>query len=373
MKRSEEYQRRILLVVTGMSPQIITETLYALTQRKEDRFLPTEIHLISTSEGIEIARLELFQGQDPKFSALQKEYELPNILFDNNCLHILKDKNGQPLNDIRSESDNMAAADQLNHLVQQLTQDEENSVLHVSIAGGRKTMGYYLGYSLSLWGRHQDRLSHVLVSEGFESNPLFWFPTKASKIIYSRDDKPLDTKSAEVTLADIPFVRLREELPKNALVNNYSFKEVVKQLQPIENKVLVFDYENKCVLIGDIEVNIETSLLAFYGWIARRKIEGKEGVVIPVDNDPNLVYAEEYLNEYILIVGEFDLKDSRTERALKKGMDKGFFEPKKSKLLTELALKIGRKNLIDFNFSIQKINGTNYHQIDLPADKISWK
>jgi CRISPR-associated protein (TIGR02584 family) len=34
--------------------------------------------------------------------------------------------------------------------------------LHVSIAGERKTMGFYVGYALSLFGRTQGRLSHVL-------------------------------------------------------------------------------------------------------------------------------------------------------------------------------------------------------------------
>jgi CRISPR-associated protein (TIGR02584 family) len=35
----------------------------------------------------------------------------------------------------------------------------------MSIAGGRKTMGFYAGYALSLYGRAQDRMSHVLVEE----------------------------------------------------------------------------------------------------------------------------------------------------------------------------------------------------------------
>ena len=32
----EHYPRRILLAVTGLSPQVLTETLYALTQAESD-------------------------------------------------------------------------------------------------------------------------------------------------------------------------------------------------------------------------------------------------------------------------------------------------------------------------------------------------
>ena len=43
-------------------------------------------------------------------------------------------------------------------------------------------MGYYLGYALSLFGRSQDRLSHVLVSDGYEGHPEFYYPSKNSKV-----------------------------------------------------------------------------------------------------------------------------------------------------------------------------------------------
>ena len=47
-----KYDKRILLVVTGMSPQIVTETLWALAVAQRDTpFVPTEIHVLSTREG----------------------------------------------------------------------------------------------------------------------------------------------------------------------------------------------------------------------------------------------------------------------------------------------------------------------------------
>ena len=47
---SNNFQRRVLLAVTGMSPQVVTETIYALAQQGAD-FVPTEVHIITTSKG----------------------------------------------------------------------------------------------------------------------------------------------------------------------------------------------------------------------------------------------------------------------------------------------------------------------------------
>ena len=88
---------------------------------------------------------------------------------------------GRLLSDIRNAADNEAIADAITAVVRELTADADCAV-HASIAGGRKTMGFYLGYALSLLGRSQDRLSHVLISSPFESNPEFFYPTPSPQI-----------------------------------------------------------------------------------------------------------------------------------------------------------------------------------------------
>ena len=59
----ERCSRRILLAVTGLSPQVVTETVFALARAKPAA-VPTEIHVITTAEGAERARLSLLT-QDP--------------------------------------------------------------------------------------------------------------------------------------------------------------------------------------------------------------------------------------------------------------------------------------------------------------------
>ncbi len=46
---SQPYPRRILLAVTGLTPQVVTETLYALACRPQTPWVPDEIHLVTTA------------------------------------------------------------------------------------------------------------------------------------------------------------------------------------------------------------------------------------------------------------------------------------------------------------------------------------
>ncbi len=222
------YSRRVLVAVTGLSPQIVTETLYALAVAGKSPFVPTEIQLITTEEGDEKAKLSLLHPEDGWFPRLCADYALPPIAFGPGQIHVLKSADGEPLPDIRTPDDNTSAADAITEIVRELTADE-NSALHVSIAGGRKTMGFYLGYALSLYGREQDRLSHVLVNAPFESHPQFFYPTPESRVIHAHgaDDRSCDARDAKLTLAEIPFVRLREGLDADLMAGKASFSEVV--------------------------------------------------------------------------------------------------------------------------------------------------
>jgi CRISPR-associated protein (TIGR02584 family) len=94
-------------------------------------------------------------------------------------------------------------------------------------------MGFYAGSALALFGRPQDRLSHVLVDPPFESHPNFFYPTRRRNIIYTAapDSRPLDTSAAVVTLADIPFVRLRQWLPDAVLQKTAGWGETVAVAQ----------------------------------------------------------------------------------------------------------------------------------------------
>ena len=221
---SPAFPRRILLAVTGLTPQIVTETLYALAVAQAEPWIPTEIRLITTFEGAERARLSLLDVKDGQFHALCRDYGLTGqIAFPADNILVIRDASGSPLSDIRTPEDNTLAADMLLAEVRTLCADESTE-LHVSIAGGRKTMGFFLGYALSLFGRPQDRLSHVLVNEPFEALRDFYFPPVEARVLHTPTGRPIHSADARVMLLLIVTRSACPGLVATAMVNLRSEK-----------------------------------------------------------------------------------------------------------------------------------------------------
>jgi len=337
----DEYPRRILLAVTGLSPQVVTETLFALAVRQIPPWEPSEIHLITTREGAQRARLALLSEAPAGFHRLCRDYRLSPIAFDERHIHQLEDDRRQPLADIRTPRENEHCADQITAWVRRFTADPE-SALHVSIAGGRKTMGYYLGYALSLFGRPQDRLSHVLVNEPFESSWDFFYPTPYSQVIETRDKALADTRDAQVTLAQIPFVRLRHGLDSQLLSGDSSFNQAVAAASAsLEPPRLSIDQAGHCLRAGERVVELPPAQLALMSLFARRVLEGKGPLQAPSKEVPERAWADRYLAEYRRIRSGELADIERTEQALARGMDGDYFSSRKSQLHRSLRKALG--------------------------------
>jgi CRISPR-associated protein (TIGR02584 family) len=325
----ESFRRRILLAVTGLSPQVVTETLYHLCCRRQPSFVPTEIHLVTTREGARHAELTLLHPHQGRFRRFLDDFGLQGrVSFAQADIHVLRGANGQALEDIRTEEDNTAAADTITALVRQFTRDAD-CALHVSLAGGRKTLGYYLGYALTLFGRAQDRLSHVLVSPPFESNHQFYYPPPVPEVLFTRDNRPINTDEAEITLAEIPFVSLRHGLPEHLLAGEASYMETVGAARrSFAPPRLLIDPARRLLRCGEQELRLPPQPFAWYAWMARRRKTVVEfgGHVCWRDDG----IAEAFLREYRGVVGEM-AHDYETARAvLRDGMTEEFFEQKKA-------------------------------------------
>ena len=334
------YQRRVLLAVSGLSPQIVTETIYALASNPAAPFVPTEVHLITTREGAQRAELSLLSDDLGWFHKLCADYHLPGITFSRQNIHIMRDANERGMDDIRSIDDNRAAADFITQKVREFSADPD-CALHVSIAGGRKTMGFYLGYALSLYGRPQDRLSHVLVSEPFENSIEFFYPTPYSRVLQTRDGKLADTAMAEVTLAEIPFVSLRHGLPQKLLSGHASFGETVAAAQAaLAPPELVIDLARKRIRAGGQEIELPPAELALLAVFARHILSAGAALPAPSKGAPDTAWSHRFLAEYRAITGTLADIES-TERALKNGMDGEYFSQRKSKLERRLKTALG--------------------------------
>lgn len=260
------YKKHILLSVTGMSPAVVTETLYALVTEKN--IIPTEIRVITTSQGknklmkqllgIEGGRKETTGAITDFIQDYGRKYGFNSIHFDESCIEVIKDNNGRELADIRTPEENNSAADQIVKLVGRLCQKEDTAI-HASIAGGRKTMGFFLGYALSLYGRSQDSLSHVLISEEFENQHNFFYPKPYSHIIYNNQGRELDAQQGKVMLAEIPWVRLGLGIPDKLINKTVSYSNSIMQAQQILTQAeLTFlsPIENREVLFGSQKIKL---------------------------------------------------------------------------------------------------------------------
>jgi len=337
--------KKIVLAVTGMSPQIVTELLYALAVCREPRFVPEDVHLITTTEGADRIRKMLLSNEPGWFHRFCKDYSLTGIHFTEANIHVMEDADGLPMRDIITPEDNEAAADYIVSMVQGLTRDP-NTVLHASIAGGRKTMGFYLGYALSLYGRSQDELSHVLVSEGYESLTDFFYPTPYEKIIHNRDGKPLDSRDAKVWLADIGYVPMRHGIPKALLGGKTEYSKAVNAVaKSFVAPRLTIDIPNKRLICAHGEVSLPPKQLAFYLMFAERKIKGLKPLLCPVyigdSDDGDLEIAREFIQRLKDVLGSdrggtdkiftlFTDSENRDAKVIH-GMTKKYFEECKTR------------------------------------------
>lgn len=294
----------LLLAISGMSPAVITETLYGIDRRDEP--WPKGIRIITTSKG----RERLWQGlvEQAYLTALCTELGRPTLALAREHILVVTDAAGNPVADARSVADHEALADFIMTVVRDLTRDDTRRI-HASIAGGRKTMTFYLGYAMSLFGRHFDCMSHVLVSEDFENRPDFYFPTREPQSIRLVDGRELHTHEAEVTLADIPFIRQRDLLPKmlKDVGDNVNFRQLVDLInlgdQPENVRVTVHATLQRLVLksVATHELAVTVELPNLWHWIfylliiedSRKDIEERGGYIRPSTKQPDASLALE--------------------------------------------------------------------------------
>ena len=266
--------KNILLAVTGLTPQVLTETLYYYTVVAEPPIAFDEILVITTATGKRRIIESLLRPETGYYQQFCGDYGVTGIRFDESRIMTIGDN--RPLDDIRSVEDNGLMAAQILRTVKKLTADPATA-LYCSIAGGRKTMGAYLALALQLYGRPQDRLSHVLVSPEFESHPDFFYPPPSDKTIQGKDVSGktvmLHTKDAKIDLADIPFVSLRSSLP---IRGNFPVAELVRKLQASvegakHQTILRISLRQKRVWVTNVAISLPPKELAFYSFFADAK------------------------------------------------------------------------------------------------------
>jgi len=231
-------QRTVLIAVTGLSPAVVTETLWALAAEAVP-IIPDHVVVLTTRTGRErlLQQLLANHGWSNFRKALERRVERKShrstadgLRFGPAQDHIriipTAGPDAQDADDIRTPADHAAAADFILRTVREFSEEDGTRIIF-SVAGGRKTMGALLFSVATLLGRPGDRVTHVLINEPYE-NPRYGFLYPGC--LLGRDPLPENTPAPRIELADVPFVPLRRLFSRDLGGRISSYMDLVRRL-----------------------------------------------------------------------------------------------------------------------------------------------
>lgn len=232
-----------LLCVVGLTPAIVTETVWALCWDEERDVRIVEIVVVTTLEGATRRspdRDKLLRDLESQLTMMAADWPqlAPRLEGVRVKIEVVKDEAGSELADVRSSTELARLELSLRQLIYAFTLEAEPR-LHASLAGGRKTMSYYTGSLMSLFARDEDGVSHVLVEQDWAEQADFWYPLPAAcdaprAQITARDKTLHHASDATVELCEVPLLRLRILLGKKLTRENilkYSFEDLMRLAQ----------------------------------------------------------------------------------------------------------------------------------------------
>ncbi|MCP5535450.1 MAG: TIGR02584 family CRISPR-associated protein [Akkermansiaceae bacterium] len=269
-----------LLATTGLSPAIVTETVWALAQM-DPPVIPNYVEIITTKTGKNTCKEALHTplktwGGKTVWETLREHVGAgPGqlIALPVQCIHIPDHSSGRSidLDDIQTPEENSAAAEFIFSRVWNVVRDSDQCLV-ASIAGGRKTMGALLHAAVSLIGRETDLLTHILVNPPYDTLRGFFFPGQPGGDLLDWNKNIHSPDKAVPILAEVPFVPLRnrfkdlDDLPGSfiRLKNNLSSQLARDSADAVSIEI---DYNGNCLTVGGLpnqNVNIrQLSLLHF--------------------------------------------------------------------------------------------------------------
>jgi hypothetical protein len=210
-------------------------------------------------------------------------------------------------------------------------------------------MSFFGGYALSLYGRPQDILTHVLVSDSYEFIPEYFYPTPYSKKVVARNGVEMDAMEAVIELASIPFLRLRDTLPEVALIEETGFQEVLRKSQKsLDRPTLDIDYENNVLICSGEVLKLQRVLFGVYAWLYENN-----SPILRLDllnEAKSMMYARSFANLYQQLFDKTSDVERTTVPLLRDGMSAKWLEEKVSRINKAicggLGVNLGEKFMI---------------------------
>lgn len=332
--------KNILICVSGLTPQIVTETLFCLAYKEKKNI--DEVYVLTTKRGRDVILGRDKHPSTPKtplkdeIENLCKKFKIKKPLFEENDTHIIVAKEEAiELPDIRTDKDNILFPNKICEFLRNKSSDP-NIVLYCSITGGRKSMSVHLANALSIFARENDRLVHVLTKEEHEFKGFY--PQTKEEI-------------KDLELADLPFVRLRSilsaEIKRPDLLAS-NFDDIVKftqaQLKALapSNK-MILDIEKRELRFGNYNIVLEPLEFLFYYFFVDTKERGKNNISVEefISNETKNKFIE-----YFKV--HFPSRFIDEQKWYKKGFSKEDFRVKRSRVNSKVNELIDDTDIASF-------------------------
>ncbi len=352
--------KNILIAISGLTPQIVTETLFALSVQK--KITIDEIFVITTKRGKIVLEGNDKSSATPKaklkieISNLCSDYKIkvPKFTLKNNV--VTAEEETVELFDVQTDKDNILFPNKTANLIKRLTNDS-NNVIHASLSGGRKSMSAHLALVLSLFARLQDKLYHVLTSEKFEFKN-FYPKTK-------EEEKAL-------TIAEIPFVKLRS-LNAPLLKTGLSYSMLVAETQLrlkflTDDTKLVLELKLHSIKYKDKTTNLSPVEMGIYLLFVENKIAEDSGI------RNNEICSIEFAHKLENILTEnfhYYINEQNKNHWSKKGLTPEYFLASKSKINKKLSPLFSENEIYnEFKITTKRVYGNSSYFIKAPKNKL---
>ena len=352
--------KNILLAISGLTPQIVTETFYVLTVVEKVKI--DEIYILTTQRGKAVLEGKDDGNNTPKTSFRKELKELCN---NNNIEHpkfsikknvLLAQEESTSMYDVKTDKENILFPNKAAEIIKKITRNE-NTTIFASLSGGRKSMAAHLALVMSLFARQQDKLFHIITDEKYEFKNFY--------------PKTVQEANALI-LAEIPFVKLRC-INHPILKGNDVYYKIVANTQEhlkflSENAKLVIHIKQRTISYKENSLHFTPTEIGIYTLFAEKKIAENAGYETNEISQKNfalklkLVITDNY-NYYI------DSKDTKHWSVT--GVLPDYFLSIKSKINAKIKSLCKNYN-VDEQFIIGSYRnwGNTYYSIKAPANKL---
>ena len=262
-ERMRGENRTVLVLGMGTSPAVLTETVWALAHQ-EQPVVPDEIEVITTSSGKSALQHAILEGapsvMDRLKAALRKEkIDIDDrLVFGRASIKVIPDADGNEASDLRTGADNLRAADFMLGELRKYSECNDTTI-HCSIAGGRKTMSALLFSCMSLVGREQDKVYHVLLPPEFEGGvePAFYFPEPGKTYVATKTGKKYKANKVQSELFEVPYVRMRGWYQEKFKSFPPTYRTLISEVQNVAPPAVAYPEIEIDVLNGWVKVDGE--------------------------------------------------------------------------------------------------------------------